>query len=113
MSVLSNKMEKTNQILESLKYKPTKLKNYLYINELSDLKPGTFVRAFDFTTRQMFAPCIFCDLKILPDGIFLFCKKMFNNIYFHINMEKMIVFRKLQNQEVILMQALKHYKTKT
>lgn len=86
-----------------------KLKHYIYINELDDLKEGSFLRYIsmenDFSLSK---PCIYCDVKITVDGMQLFCKSFWGHKYFYVHLDKNLVFRKLQADEKILMAAMKN-----
>ena len=90
------------------------LKNYLFVNEIDDLKTGTFLRCIKMEDEDytLTAPCIFCDVKITDKGMVLLCKTIYNKykkfqLFFHIHMDKAIIFRKLKSEERLLLLALK------
>ena len=88
-----------------------KLKAYIFVNELDDLKEGSFLRYISIENDyHLSTPCIFCDVKITADGIQLFCKNFWGKTFFHVNLDKNLVFRKLDKDEQVLMSALKKQK---
>lgn len=84
------------------------LKDYLFVNEIDDLKTGTFIRSIhiDDDNYILKNPCIFCDVKITDKGMLLLCKTMTKS-FLHIHMDKAIIFRKLKSDEKLLLLALK------
>ena len=89
-----------------------KLKDYKYIDEMSDLKYGTYIRWIPIENPQkinLTKGAIFCELKIMDEGIFLVCKNFgFYSKYFQIAMDKNLIFEKLTSQELVLLSALDH-----
>ena len=89
-----------------------KLQNYKYIDELNELKYGTYIRWInlnDPTRIELTRGSCFCDVKITDNGILLVCKNMGTNTkHFQIKMDECLVFQRLNNQELILLSALDH-----
>jgi hypothetical protein len=89
-----------------------KLKGYRYVDEMNELKNGTYLRWIplqDPAHLELTKGAIFCDLKITNDGIYLVCKNFGHyGKRFQINMDECLVFRKLTDQEMILLSALDH-----
>lgn len=90
----------------------TKLKGYKYIDEMNELKSGTYLRwipLIDPDNITLTKGAIFCDTQISDDGIKLVCKNfgMYNK-HFEIKMEESLIFRKLTDQEMVLLSALDH-----
>jgi hypothetical protein len=83
------------------------LKEYLFVNEIDDLKTGTFLRCINMEDDdyKLKNPCIFCDVKITDKGMLLLCKTMTRS-FLHIHMDKAIIFRKLKSEEKLLLLAL-------
>lgn len=83
------------------------LKEYLFVNEIDDLKTGTFLRCINMEDEDYVLknPCIFCDVKITDVGMLLLCKTM-KRSFLHIHMDKSIIFRKLKSEERLLLLAL-------
>jgi len=83
------------------------LKAYRYIDEISDIKIGGYVRWIplsDPTNIKLTAGGIVCDVKI-NDEVNILCRNRFNNI-FEFKMARSLVFQKLSEEEKILLSAL-------
>ena len=89
-----------------------KLKDYKYVDEMSDLKYGTFLRWIpieDPTNIHLTKGALFCEIKILDNGSYCVCKNFgFSKRHFQISMDKNLIFQKLTNQELVLLSALDH-----
>jgi hypothetical protein len=89
-----------------------KLKDYKYIDEMNELKYGTYIRWIpieDPNSIQLTKGAIFCEMKITDDGIFCVCKNYgFPIRHFKISMDKNLIFQKLTDQEQVLLSALDH-----
>ena len=89
-----------------------KLKDYKYVDEMSDLKYGTFIRWIpieDPTNIHLTKGALFCEMKIRDDGVFCVCKNYgFPPRHFQISMDKNLIFQKLTDQELVLLSALDH-----
>jgi len=89
-----------------------KLKDYKYVDEMNELKYGTFLRWIpieDPTNIQLTKGAIFCEMKITDDGVFCICKNFgFPVRHFRISMDKNLIFQKLTDQELVLLSALDH-----
>jgi len=93
--------EQTHLILE-------KLLDYVYIDELNDLREGTYLRWIDLKDPgrlELSRGGIFCETKITDFGVQLVCKNHFGK-HFQIKMDEHLLFRKLMGQESVLIQAL-------
>ena len=89
-----------------------KLKDYKYIDEMNELKYGTYIRWIpidDPNSILLTKGAIFCEMKITDDGIFCVCKNYgFPIRHFKISMDKNLIFQKLTDQEQVLLSALDH-----
>jgi len=90
-----------------------KLKGYKYVDEMNDMKPGTFLRWIPINNNDnnihLTHGAIFCELKVTDDGLKIVLKNFgFTNKHFSISMDDNLVFQKLSNQERILLSALDH-----
>jgi hypothetical protein len=89
-----------------------KLREYRYIDEMNDLKYGTYLRWIpinDPEKIQLTKGAIFCEMKIMDDGVRLLCKTPgYNSKYFHIKLDENLIFQKLTTQELVLLNALDH-----
>jgi hypothetical protein len=85
------------------------LKNYIFVNEIDDLKVGTFLRSISINDDKysLNPPCIYCDTKIVDSGMLLLCKRVWTPVmFFHIPMDKTILFRKLKTDEKLIILAM-------
>jgi hypothetical protein len=89
-----------------------KLKDYKYVDEMNDLKYGTFIRWIpieDPENIHLTKGAIFCEMKIKDDGVYCVCKNFgFPTKHFQISMDKNLIFQKLTDQELVLLSALDH-----
>jgi hypothetical protein len=89
-----------------------KLKDYKYVDEMNDLKYGTFIRWIpieDPNNIHLTKGALFCEMKIKDDGVFCVCKNFgYPQRHFQISMDKNLIFQKLTEQELVLLSALDH-----
>jgi sulfite reductase beta subunit-like hemoprotein len=89
-----------------------KLKDYKYVDEMNDLKHGTFIRWIPIeepNNIHLTKGAIFCEMKLIDDGVFCICKNFgFPARHFRISMDKNLIFQKLTDQELVLLSALDH-----
>jgi hypothetical protein len=90
----------------------SKLKNYKYVDEMNELKYGTYLRWIPIDNPEkihLTKGAIFCEMKITDDGVFIVCKNFgYNTSHFQISMDKNLIFQKLTGQELVLLSALDH-----
>jgi len=89
-----------------------KLKEYKYVDEMNDLKYGTYLRWIslnDLENIHLTKGAVFCELKITDNGVFIVCKNFgYSTKHFQIKMDECLVFQKLTPQELVLLSALDH-----
>jgi len=89
-----------------------KLDDYKYVDEMDDLKYGTYIRWIklnDPDDLNLTKGAIFSDIKITEEGVNLICKNFGDSSKrFTIKMDECLIFRKLTNQEMVLLSALDH-----
>jgi hypothetical protein len=89
-----------------------KLKEYKYVDEMSDLKYGTYIRWIPIENPKQIGltkGAIFCEMKITDEGVFLICKNLgYSSKHFRISMDTNLIFQKLTEQELVLLSALDH-----
>jgi len=89
-----------------------KLNDYKYVDEMDDLKYGTYIRWIKLNDPDdliLTKGAIFTDIKITEEGVNLICKNFGDSIKrFTIKMDECLIFRKLTNQEMVLLSALDH-----
>ena len=88
----------------------TKLKEYMYVDEMSDLNYGSFIRWIpikDLDNIYLTQGANLCEIKITDKGVYLVLKS-YSKKTFQIKMEECLLFQKLNNQELVLLSALEH-----
>lgn len=89
-----------------------KLKEYKYIDEMNDLKYGTYIRWIPINNPEnihLTKGAVFCEIKITDNGVFIVCKNIgYSTKHFQIKMDECLVFQKLTSQEQVLLSALDH-----
>ena len=86
------------------------LDNYIYADEIPDLKVGSFIRWIPlkdpnkiYLTRGGYI----CDVNICEKGVYIVMKNQFNK-YFQVSLNNCVIFRKLNNEEKILLAAMNY-----
>ena len=116
MKLTSAKISKAkNDILQKvglerneLKSTNKKLKYYRYVDELSDIHYGCYIRWIslkDPDNIRLTNGGIICDIQIHEDDVNIRCKNNFNR-FFEIKMNEVLIFQKLTEQERTLLGAL-------
>jgi len=94
------------------------LKGYRYIDDMSELKYGAYIRWIPIENPreiEMKRGAIFCDVKIMDNGVYLVCKnwRSFNGVkHFQIKLDGCLVFQKLTEQERVLISVMDHLASK-
>jgi hypothetical protein len=97
---------------EELKDLHKKLKKYRYIDELSDIKYGSFIRWMnikDSSNLFLTNGCIVTDINFYDDGVQIKCKN-FKNQFFSIKYDECLIFQKLTQQEEIILNIIEELK---
>jgi hypothetical protein len=90
-----------------------KLRSYKYVDEVNDVKVGTYVRWIqieDPDNIHLTKGAIFCEFKKTNQGVLSCVCKNFSSSgkHFQISMETNLLFQKLTPQETVLLSALDH-----
>ena len=97
-----------NETLELMK----KLTDYKYVDEMKDLKYGTYLRWIPINDPEdihLKKGALFCEMKVKEDGVYIVCKNYgYNRKYFQIKLDENLIFQKLTEQELVLLSALDH-----
>jgi hypothetical protein len=89
-----------------------KLKHYIFVDEVPDMKYGSFIRFINISNPESIKLSnggIVCEIKVIDSGIVVVCKNVMNS-FFQLNMSETIIFRKLREQELILLSAIDYIK---
>ena len=108
LKILKELQLSRNETLELMK----KLKDYKYVDEMKDLKYGTYLRWIpinDPEDIQLTKGGLFCEMKVKEDGVYIICKNYgYNRKHFQIKLDENLIFQKLTEQELVLLSALDH-----
>jgi hypothetical protein len=97
---------------EEIKDLLIKLKEYMYVDEVNEIRYGSFIRWIsikdpDPSKLYLTQGAILCDVKMMDNGIILCCKN-YAHKHFQIALDENIIFQKLSGQEQVLLSALDH-----
>jgi len=87
-----------------------KLKEYAYVDEMSELRYGAFIRWIpikDPDNVHLTPGGILCEINVTDDGVSITCKN-FAHKYYRVKMDECLIFQKLTSQEQVLLSALDH-----
>jgi hypothetical protein len=89
-----------------------KLNGYKYVDEMNELKYGTYLRWIsvkDPNNIYLTKGALFCEVNITDNGVNIVCKNMGTGCrHFQIKMDECLIFQKLTQQELVLLNALDH-----
>jgi len=93
-----------------------KLKDYKYVDEMNDLKTGTYIRWINITVPEnldLNKGAIFTTTNVTDKGVFIVCKTVtqYKPIFFQLKLEENLIFQKLTTEELVLLSALDHLAT--
>ena len=93
---------------EILKDYHSKLNEYRYVDDLSDIQYGRYIRWINLTNPDNLTLTkggIIIDIKILSNGIHIICKN-YKNHKFQIKIDECYIFQKITDQEKIILYAI-------
>lgn len=106
LDVLNQLYYPKHKLVELLK----KLRDYRYVDELKELKYGTYIRwipIHDPNNLELTKGGIFCEIKTSEKGTNIIYKNFFGK-HFSFKIDECLVFQKLTKQEKVLLSALDH-----
>lgn len=101
-------LQKLSLSSEELKKYHNKLKNYRYVEDLANLKYGSYIRWFRLTNPdniRLTNGATILDIKIYDSGCNVLCKNGMNRI-FEFKFDECMIFQKLTDQEQVLLDVL-------
>lgn len=99
---------------QSLKMLHTKLKSYRYVDEISDIHYGYYIRWIPLKNPdniKLTNGAHVCDIKISTEGVNILCRNRYNK-FMQINLDTNIIFQKLTEQEIIILKTLDYLEKK-
>ena len=85
-----------------------KLAGYKYVEDVSSLKSGAFIRWICITDPEnirLTKGALVCDIKFTDTGISIVCKG-YHNRHFQLKFDECLIFQRLSDQERVLLSAL-------
>lgn len=113
-SIKNNYLQQLQLSREKLIEYHTKLKEYRYVDDLTDIQFGRYIRWInlkDPSKINLTTGGIIIDIKICETGIQLVCKN-FRNQKFQIKIDECFIFQKMTDQEKIILSALDYLNEK-
>lgn len=95
---------------EEMKDVHKKLKEYRYVDEIADLKFGSYIRYISICDPENMILAkggVLCDIIINDEGVNLTFKN-FMHQHFQIKMQECLLFQKLSNEEKVLLSAIEY-----
>ncbi len=109
MSIKNDILQQIGLSSSELKDIHKRLKDYRYIDEIDDVNYGSYIRWIPLNKEddiRLRNGGIICDIKILDNGIHIFCKNGFRLM--QIKFDENLVFQKLTQQEKIILNVLNY-----
>lgn len=111
-SIKSNKndiLQKLNLSKDELKLLHLQLKDYIYVDNINDIKYGHYIRWINlnnpyFLTRGNFI----CNIDYDKNNNFILKLKTYANKYITIHFDKCLIFKKLIPEELIILKAISY-----
>ena len=97
---------------EELRELHKKLKQYRYVDDLADLKYGSFIRWINLTDPEnlkLTNGALVVDVNFYNDGVLIKCKN-YHNRFFNVKLDNCMIFQKLSQQELLLLQIMEALK---
>ena len=112
-AVKNDMLQKLNLRREQLKKFHRQLEDYRYVDEMSELKYGAYIRWIplrDPNNIKLTNGGIICDILVKDNGIHVVCR---NNMHrmFQIKLAESMVFQKLSDQERVLLSVMDYLNT--
>jgi len=96
----------------TLKTLHEKLREYRYVDEISDLQFGYYIRWIplkDPNNIKLTNGAHICDIKILNEGVHIVCRNGYNR-FMQLDLDENLVFQKLTSQEKIILKTIDYLK---
>ena len=106
--IKNNILQKLQLDREELKSFHKKLKNYRHVDELNDLKYGSYIRWINISNPERIKLTnggIVCDIQVHENGAHIVCKNNMNYM-FQLIMDECIIFQKITNEEQFILTVM-------
>lgn len=112
-TIKNNILQKMVFERDELKYYHKLLTNYRYVDEIDELRYGSYIRWFNikkFKSLKLLNGGFIVDIKNNNSDIIILCKNSLNK-FFNLKMSECIIFQKNTKQEDLLIKILDHIKS--
>ena len=110
-------MDQKNNILQKMQIKGallknyhSKLKDYRLIEDVDDVNYGNYIRWFNIKNPddiKLTNGAHVCEIKVCETGTHIICKNRYNKL-FTLIMDECVIFQKLNNEEVMLLNVINY-----
>lgn len=108
-------LQRKKEVLETVVYEDLdlyleKLELYRYVDEIDEIKMGSYIRWFNIKNPNIIKLTnggFIIDIKYQNDNIILICKNTINKL-FSLKLEECILFQKLTKQEELIIEILEY-----
>ena len=110
--IKNNNLQKLQLGRENLKKIHKQLENYRYVDDISNLRYGFYIRWINLKNTQQIKltnGAIICDIKVVNDEVHIVCKNNMNR-FMQLKLEECYIFQKLSDQEHILLSVMEYLK---
>tara|TARA_B110000967_G_scaffold86461_1_gene89037 strand:+ start:567 stop:1010 length:444 start_codon:yes stop_codon:yes gene_type:complete len=92
-----------------------KLDDYMYIDEIPHFRNGSYIRWINLLNPneiRLKSGATICDIELREGGTYVICKNNYGkrNACFQLKMDENLIFRKLNNQEKVLLSVMNYLK---
>jgi len=110
MKLKNDILQKLRQPTSKLKKFHKQLKDYIYIDNISDINYGSYIRWINLNKPNninLTNGAFICDIKVKECSINILCKTRMN-IFFELKLNENLIFQKLNNEEKILISVMNY-----
>ena len=109
-TVKNNVLQQLQLSSDMLRDINTRLKRYRYIDEITELNRGDYVRWIDLndsTEIKLAMGAFVCDVEINTDGMHIKLRSVTGR-YIQLRMDEIMLFRKMTDDELVVLSAMKY-----
>lgn len=102
-------LQKLNLSKDELKLLHLQLKDYIYVDDINDIKYGHYIRWINLNKPHILTRGNFiCNIDYDKKNKFILKLKTYANKYITIHFEKCLIFKKLIPEELIILKAISY-----
>jgi sulfite reductase beta subunit-like hemoprotein len=100
-----NELKLSNELIKEFH---KKLQYYKVIDNISQINEGKYIRWINLNTNKLTNGALVCDIEITDQDILIYCKTI-NNIFITISYNKNILFEKISDDELLLINVVDNF----